>query len=77
MRELGEEESNNDYTLLENFVLFNELSGWLFNFIEEMEKSDPKNVYPPLLQSDDNKKANRKKLDWMGIVNTAILWFIV
>jgi len=43
LRELGGEESNNDYTLLENFVLFNELSGWLFNFIEEMEKSDPKN----------------------------------
>jgi len=26
---------------METFILFDELSGWLFNFIEEMEESDP------------------------------------
>jgi len=30
--------------LLETFILFDELSEWLFNFIEEMEESDPKNT---------------------------------
>jgi len=34
------EESDFDYTLLETFVLFDELSKWLFNFIEEVEESD-------------------------------------
>jgi hypothetical protein len=41
LRELGGDESDFNYTLPENFVLFDEQSEWLFNFIEDLEESDP------------------------------------
>ena len=63
MRELGGEESDNDYTLLENFVLFNELSGWLFNFIEEMEKSDPIKAIKRTMNS--NHRYEEQRNEWL------------